>query len=152
MGCFRPSKSTRMVDGPFLRKMTPLPFLSLGQRSFPRTERRTRMPWRISMSSLFIGPPRWIELEQSRLRKKISGQPDVIVSSRTNAKFPIVVSRMYAGDDPMAPALMPGFFVLGRPPSNRQVPRAYCAHAKGRRSMPALFCGISADRACLYER
>ena len=100
-----------MVDGPFLRKMTPLPFLSLGQRSFPRTERRTRMPWRISMSSLFIGPPRWIELEQSRLRKKISGQPDVIVSSRTNAKFPIVVSRMYAGDDPMAPALMPGFFV-----------------------------------------
>ena len=152
MGCFRPSKSTRMVDGPFLRKMTPLPFLSLGQRSFPRTERRTRMPWRISMSSLFIGPPRWIELEQSRLRKKISGQPDVIVSSRTNAKFPIVVSRMYAGDDPMAPALMPGFFVLGRPPSNRQVRRAYCAHAKGRPSMPALFCGISADRACLYER
>ena len=33
----------------------------------------------------------------------------MIVPSRTNAKFSIVVSRMYAGDDPRAPALLPGF-------------------------------------------
>jgi hypothetical protein len=93
MGCFRPSKSTRMVDGPFLRKMTPFPFLSLGQRSFPRTERRTLMPCRISISSVFIGQPRWIQLELSRSRKKFFRQPNVIVSSRTKADGP----GFYAG-------------------------------------------------------